>query len=315
MVVPYHTYQSKNIVEGHLPKKRDANTSHTRAPSTNPFSLLLVPYHYSKWQQPKQQVIVIARCSGKSLSLPTVLHLTSSSYPTMRFYIFCTVAVVLCHLQASLGYVTPEIKQRWNQPDFTMESSLAKIDEAVKKGDDIEDLFAAVKYIDRFANQMYPTLDDRQKLMDKINGSWELRLALNSDRDINFYPHPEFRAFAMAFSAISNDYFGKGIAPDSTFCFVALGGPSTRNIMRRQVFMNYEDYFINGRQVPGWDLSYYLRGYTKDWGTEKKQVLAFTVIACTDTSLAVRGSKTGGIAIFRRIQDDMAPAAFGFTLD
>ena len=80
--------------------------------------------------------------------------------------------------------------------------------------------------------------------------------------------------------------------------------------------MDYTDYYINGQEVPGWDLSYYLRGYTKDWtGGEKKQLLAFTVIACTDTSLVVRGSKTGGIAIFRRRKEDMAPAAFGFPME
>jgi hypothetical protein len=256
----------------------------------------------------KLRLLFSGSSSGRSSS-------TSSTSTTPWFWVVASYLATSSLLPVSWGYVTPEIKQRWKEPDFTMEKSLDIIDEAVKQGEDIEELFTAVKFIDRFANQLYPTMDKRQELMDKINGSWELRLALNSDRDINFYPHPEFRAFAMAFSAISNEYFGKGIAPDSNFCFVALGGPSTRNIRRRQVFMNYEDYFINGAQVPGWDLSYYLRGYTKDWKAEdQKQVLAFTVIACTDLALTVRGSKTGGIAIFRRIPDDMAPAAFGFPM-
>lgn len=226
------------------------------------------------------------------------------------------LSVVFGSVHLSVGYASPEVKQRWEAPDFDLDYALATIDDAVRKGRDTEELFTAVKYIDRFANKLYPEGEKRKELMASINGSWELRLALNSDRDIDFFPHPEFRAFAMAFSTINDEYFGKGIAPDSTFCFVALGGPSTRNVKRRQVFMNYEDYYINGREVPGWDLSYYLRGYTREWsGEDKKSNLAFTVIACTDESLTVRGSKTGGIAIFRRREEDFGPAAYGFSME
>ena len=228
------------------------------------------------------------------------------------------LAVALGGIGCSFGYVPPEVKTRWKKEGYTMEQALVSIDEAVEKGQDTNELFYAVKFIDRFANQLYKPEGKKEELMGRINGSWELRLALNSDRDLTFYPHPEFRSFAMAFSTISNDYFGKGIAPDSKFCFVALGGPSTRDIKRRRVFMNYEDYYINGRQVPGWDLSYYLRGYARRWANadeKNKPILAFTVIACTEKSLVVRGSKTGGIAIFRRRQEDFAQAAFGFSLD
>ena len=236
----------------------------------------------------------------------------------MKFFssssLFFFLTIFLCSgLRYALGYVSPEIRKRWAD-GYTLNQALETIDRATKKGKDIQDLYCAVKFADRFANDLYR--DSKEELMQKINGTWELRLALNSDRDVNFYPHPEFRAFAMAFSVVSDEYFGKGIAPDSTFCFVALGGPSSRNIQRRQVFMTYEDYYINGREVPGWDLSYYLRGYAKQWtgGDNKKELLAFTVIACTDYSLVVRGSKTGGIAIFRRRPEDFAPSAFGFPL-
>jgi hypothetical protein len=108
-------------------------------------------------------------------------------------------------------------------------------------------MFCAVKFLDRFANQHYETQEEREELLKRANGSWELRLAANSDKDEEFYPHPEFCAFATAFTTVTDDYFGKGIGTkDNGFCFVALGGPSTRNIDRRQVFMDYEDYFING---------------------------------------------------------------------
>lgn len=231
----------------------------------------------------------------------------------MKFMpLFFLTVVVLLLGDGALGYVSPEIKQRW-AAGYTLDEALQTIDTACKKGKGVDGLYCAVKFADRFANDLYR--DTKEELMKSINGSWELRLAMNSDRDINFYPHPEFRAFAMAFSVVSDEYFGKGIAPDSTFCFVALGGPSSRDIQRRQVFMSYEDYYINGQEVPGWDLSYYLRGYAKEWtgGDIKKELLAFTVIACTERSLVVRGSKTGGIAIFRRRPEDFGPSAFGFS--
>lgn len=228
-------------------------------------------------------------------------------------------SLLLCGLASlSAAYVPPEVKQRWKETQYTMQDAIKIAEECAETGKNSKDkteLFYAVKFLDRYANQNYPTYEAREDLFKRANGSWELRLAVNSDRDEEFYPHPEFRALATAFSTITDNYFGKGIGTkDNGFCFVALGGPSTRDIDRRQVFMNYEDYFINGQQVPGWDLSYYIRGYQRNWMPAERQrpKLAFTVICVTDKMMAVRGSKTGGMAIFRRINADMNKPAFGW---
>lgn len=148
------------------------------------------------------------------------------------------------------AYVPPEVRKRWVDTDYSMDQAVTAMEECAAKAknskQDLEELWWAFKYVDRNANTLYPTLEDRKALMDRCNGSWELRLACNSDKDESFYPHPEFRNLAMAFSTVKEDYFGKGIGTlDKGFCFVALGGPSTRDYQRRQVFMNYEDYFIN----------------------------------------------------------------------
>lgn len=45
----------------------------------------------------------------------------------------------------------------------------------------------------------------------------------------------------------------------------------------------------------------------------KRPPLAFTLVGANDKVLIVRGSKTGGMAIFRKIKQDMRPAAYGFT--
>ena len=251
----------------------------------------------------------------------------------------CLMGMILVppQLATTEAYVPPEIRQQWKDQAATIrQDSIKLIEECCNKGinsdspkllffehaalfkkDPQAALFWAVKYLDRHANNIYATISDKQALLDQTNGSWELRLAVNSDRDEEFYPHPEFRNFAKAFCTIQDNYYGKGIGSlDDGFCFVALGGPSTRDVARRRVFMNYEDFFINGGVVPSWDLSYYLRGFNQQLLTaeQSKQTfrLAFTVICCTNSTLVVRGSKTGGMAIFRRIATDMSGVA-GFN--
>lgn len=234
------------------------------------------------------------------------------------FRLFAPI-MMLCH-RCCFGYVPPEVRQRWKDRGFAdvLEESVQMVQDCAQRGKNTQpdptELFWAVKFIDRNGIRIYKEDKQKKDLLEKSEGSWELRLAVNSDRDRQWYPHPEFRAFAMAFITIEKEYFGKGIASDPNFSFVALGGPSSRNIPTRQVYMNYEEFFINGRQVPGWDLSYFMRGYARNWvATERKRPpLAFTVVYANDNILIVRGNKTGGMAIFRRIQADMRPAAYGY---
>ena len=56
-----------------------------------------------------------------------------------------------------------------------------------------------------------------------------------------------------------------------------------------------------------------MRGYARNWYAieRNRPPLAFTIIGVTDNVLVVRGSKTGGMAIFRRVETDMRDAAFG----
>ena len=94
-----------------------------------------------------------------------------------------------------------------------------------------------------------------------------------------------------------------------------MGGPSKINKRTKQLYMDYQDFYINGRPMPDWDLSYFMRGYARNWYAieRKRPPLAFTLIGVTDKCLVVRGSKTGGMAIFRRIDGDMSTAAYGMA--
>ena len=53
-------------------------------------------------------------------------------------------------------------------------------------------------------------------------------------------PTPTFETFAIAYVMIDEEYFGKGKAKGPPFSFVAMGGPSTLNLQKRQVYMDYQ---------------------------------------------------------------------------
>lgn len=97
---------------------------------------------------------------------------------------------VVCTFSSDVtAYVSPAIKQRW-KAGFAEKDATDVIEACIEEGYENEDLFCAVKYMDRFANDIYRDPAKKQSLMDKTKGSWELRLALNDDRDQSFYPHP-----------------------------------------------------------------------------------------------------------------------------
>lgn len=82
----------------------------------------------------------------------------------------------------------------------------------------------------------------------------------------------------MAYVCIEKEYFGKGIAQNPFFSFVALGGPALFVEKKRQLYMDYEDFYISGNLLPDWDLSYFMRGYARNWYDNRRKVR--TAIVC-----------------------------------
>lgn len=214
----------------------------------------------------------------------------------------------------ALAFVPAEVRQRWKETDYSIDDAIKTIHESVEKQEEEDyELYYATRYIDRIAHKLY-NKTEKEALYERSKGSWELRLAYEDSRkDLNFYPYPDFREFAMAYIMIDDEYFGKGIAASPSFSFVAMGGPCKAIPQKRQVYMDYQDFYINGRAIPEWDLSYFMRGYARNWYAieRKRPPLAFTLIAVTDKALVVRGSKTGGMAVFRRVEEDMREVSYG----
>lgn len=215
------------------------------------------------------------------------------------------------------AYIPQEIKQRWSAPDYNMEKALKTIEErAPQRIEDDYELYYATRYIDRNGHLFYRTDEDRAELWRKAEGSWELLMGYEDPRnDLFFIPYPDFRDFAMAYVIIDtkDNYFGKGIAADPNYSFVAMGGPCKVNRRTRQLYMDYQDFYISGRAMPEWDLSFFMRGYARNWYAieRNRPPLAFTIIGVTDKVMIVRGSKTGGMAVFRRIKEDMREVSYG----
>lgn len=82
----------------------------------------------------------------------------------------------------------------------------------------------------------------------------------------------------MAYVCIEKEYFGKGIAQNPFFSFVALGGPALFVEKKRQLYMDYEDFYISGNLLPDWDLSYFMRGYARNWYDNRRKVR--TAVVC-----------------------------------
>jgi len=144
------------------------------------------------------------------------------------------------------AFIPDAVRQKWNN-NYSLEEAMKTIGAAAERQDEEDfDLYYATRYIDRIAHKLY-SHDDKLAMWEKAKGSWELRLAYQDSRkDLYFYPYPDFREFAMAYIMIDDDYFGKGIASSPTFSFCAMGGPCKQVIEKRQLYMDYQDFYING---------------------------------------------------------------------
>ena len=199
------------------------------------------------------------------------------------FFLFDTLwwCIFASSLPGISCYIPPEIKQRWASPEYDVNKALKTIEErAPLRIENDYELYYASRYIDRSGHLFYRTDNDRAQLWEKAEGSWELLMGYEDPRNDQFFvPYPDFRDFAMAFIIINNkdNYFGKGIASSPEFSvrtggqhsiiwfieedcslftflsgqFVAMGGPSKVNAKTRQLYMDYQDFYINGQEFPG----------------------------------------------------------------
>mmetsp|Transcript_2799 Transcript_2799/g.3760 ORF Transcript_2799/g.3760 Transcript_2799/m.3760 type:complete len:279 (-) Transcript_2799:86-922(-) len=187
------------------------------------------------------------------------------------------------------------------------------IDTCSVTGQPSDDLYDAVRLIDKNALKIYPTLQDKQELWSAARGSWKLQLATGGGKFRIFKSVPIF-AFAM----IDETNFGNGVGWNENSIWLSLLGPHFFNTARRQMVITIDDAFLLGGVIK---LSNSLPGFVKegmglgkkpeDYAKTNTRPPAFTFIGASEKSLIARGG-TGGIAIWTRLDNDIRQTAYPF---
>jgi hypothetical protein len=181
------------------------------------------------------------------------------------------------------------------------------IDECAVSGNPSEELYDAVRFVDKNALKIYPDLDHRQALWDKSHGSWKLQLATGGGKLKKFKPVPIF-AFAM----VDEENFGNGVGVNENWILLSLLGPHIFNTKRRQMIITVDDMYLFGSNVSNLLPNFVRDGIgmgkkPEDWKNGRPP--AFTFIGASDKALIARGG-SGGIAIWTRLSNDIRSTAY-----
>ena len=180
------------------------------------------------------------------------------------------------------------------------------IDQCAIAGEPSKHLYDAVRHIDRNALKIYPGQDEKDALWERAHGSWKLQLGAGGGKYRTFKPVPVF-AFAM----VDEVNFGNGVGFGESNIVLSLLGPHSFNVKRRQMVIAIDDLYLFGAKVTNKVPRFIGDGMGLGKSPEDmKRPPAFTFIGASDSALIARGG-TGGIAIWKRISDDIRPAAYG----
>jgi hypothetical protein len=188
-------------------------------------------------------------------------------------------------------------------------NAISTIDQASLSTAPSDNLYDAVRVIDKNALQIYPDEESKQELWNRAYGSWKLVLATGGGKYRTFKKVPIF-AFAM----LDENNFGNGVGLNEEKILLSLLGPHELITKRRQMIINIDDVFLGSikvtNNVPGFlsngmGLGKRPIDYKKAGGRPP----AFTFIAASEISLVARGG-SGGFAIWTRLENDIRPAAY-----
>ena len=182
------------------------------------------------------------------------------------------------------------------------------IDDCAISGQSTDELYDAVRFIDKNSLKIYPDEHHKQMLWDTAHGSWKLQLATGGGKSQTFKAIPLLFAFAM----IDDTNFGNGIGLNPNSIWLSLLGPHTFNTKRRQMIITISDMYIGSKQVTN-SIPNFIQdamGIGKLPQDFQGRPPAFTYIGASDKALIARGG-TGGIAIWKRLEQDIRPAAYG----
>jgi hypothetical protein len=196
-------------------------------------------------------------------------------------------------------------------------NAMSIIDASSKSGTPSDDLYDAVKIIDRNARYVYPDEESKEDLWKRAYGSWKLVFATGGGKSKTFKPLPIF-AFAM----LDEENFGNGVGINENMILLSLLGPHELITKRRMMMINIDDVFLASKKVTdnvpkflgeGIGLGKRPIDYKNNGsGSGSGRAPAFVFLAASETSLVARGG-TGGIAIWTRLEKDIRPSAYNIN--
>lgn len=242
---------------------------------------------------------------------------------TRYFLLLLLSSVMLGTCECFIGVATPLAIKRSPSCLFVATLLLEKdaymksfqtIDKCAAAGVPSDDLYDAVRYIDRNASKLYPDDSAKEEMWKRAYGSWKLQLATGPPSRGGITPFKPVPIFA--FAMIDENNFGNGVGLNSGTIILSLLGPHYFNTTRRVMGIGIEDIFLFSNKVTPFvpELISNGIGLTKkpgDFSGKKgSRMPAFTIIGSSEKSLIARGG-SGGIAIWARLEKDIRHAAYG----
>lgn len=191
------------------------------------------------------------------------------------------------------------------------DEAMSIIDKCSTSSQPRDELYNAVRYIDKNAKDIYPNLETKEEMWSRGYGSWKLVLATGGGKFTAFKPVPIF-----AYARIDESTFGNGVGVNENVILLSLLGPLDFDAKKRQMKICIDDMFIFSKKITNALPDFAANGVNlkkrpNDFSGKKgDRIPAFTFIASSDKSLIARGG-TGGIAIWTRLEKDIIDAAYG----
>jgi hypothetical protein len=196
------------------------------------------------------------------------------------------------------------------EDDATYSKSFQTIDLCAAAGVPSDDLYDAVRYIDRNASKLYPDESAKKEMWERAYGSWKLQLATGPPSRGGTTPFKPVPIFAYAM--IDENNFGNGVGLNQDTIILSLLGNHYFNVKKRVMGIGIDDMFLFSNKVTQFVPGFMgLKKKPADFSGKKgSRMPAFTIIGSSEKSLIARGG-SGGIAIWTRLEKDIRPAAYG----
>lgn len=197
--------------------------------------------------------------------------------------------------------------------ETTYEDAVQIIDKCVVEEKINEDLYDAVRLIEKRASKFYPDIDDREDLWERAQGCWKLVFSSGSGKNRSFHP-PKY-LFPFSFAMITGDYFGNGFGLGPDNIWVSVLQKNSFNPKIRQLVVTVLDIYLGGNKATKFipDVckeAINLGKSPDDFREAGKKPPAFCIVAASEHTLIARGNQSGALAIWKRLPKDIQPVAY-----